>query len=120
MIDAAICWTPTLGEQLIDIPVCMGKHRRWAGARGLVLTEFVCVPQAVGVAQISEAQLIDELVARLTRSYAHLPHDQVCIAVRDALARFEQSPIREFVPLLVERRARAELSRHAELIAWST
>jgi hypothetical protein len=31
------------------------------------------VPQAVEVPRISEAQLIDEVVARLTRSYADLP-----------------------------------------------
>jgi hypothetical protein len=41
-------------------------------------------------------------------------------AVQSAHARFEQCPIREFVPLLVERRARTELSSNAGLLALSS
>lgn len=78
------------------------------------------MPQAVDVAQISETLLIDQVVARLTASYADLPPDHVAGAVRSAHARLEQSPIREFVPLLVERHARAELSRSAGLLTWSS
>lgn len=78
------------------------------------------MPQAVEVAQISEALLIDQVVARLKTSYADLPPDQVSGAAHSAHARFEQSPIREFVPLLVERLARAELSRSAALLTWSS
>jgi hypothetical protein len=73
------------------------------------------VPQAVDVAQISETMLIEQVVQRLMTQYADLPPDHVAGAVRSAHARFEQSPIREFVPLLVERSARAELSRNAGL-----
>lgn len=51
-----------------------------------------------------------KLEERLTGTYADLPPDRISAAVQAALARFEQSPIRDFVPLLVERRARAELA----------
>jgi hypothetical protein len=78
------------------------------------------VPEAVDVAQISETMLIDQVVQRLTTRYADLSPDQVAGAVHSAHARFEQCPIREFVPLLVERRARAELSRNAGLLTMSS
>jgi hypothetical protein len=52
--------------------------------------------------------------------YAELPADHVSAAVYGAHARFEGCRIREFVPLLVERRARQELARGADVIAWST
>jgi hypothetical protein len=79
-----------------------------------------CVPQAVDVAKISETLLIDQVVQRLATRYADLPPEQVAGAVQSAHARFEQCPIREFVPLLVERRARAELSRNGGLLALSS
>lgn len=62
---------------------------------------------------ISERQLIDEVERRLIQKYAGLPPDQVLSAVQQAHARFEQSPIRDFVPLLVERRAGQELAAAA-------
>jgi hypothetical protein len=61
-----------------------------------------------------------QLCERLTTRYADLPPDQVAGAVHSAHARFEQCPIREFVPLLVERRARAELSRNTGLLTLSS
>ncbi|MDT5081951.1 MAG: hypothetical protein QOJ80_6588 [Mycobacterium sp.] len=48
---------------------------------------------------------------RLTSKYADLPPDRVLMVIQQAHARFEQSKIRDFVPLLVERRARAELTK---------
>ena len=78
------------------------------------------MPQAVDVAKISETLLIDQVVARLMARYDDLPPEHVAGAVRSAHARFEQSPIREFVPLLVERRARAILSRNAGLLTSSS
>jgi hypothetical protein len=53
------------------------------------------------VAQIGETLLIDPPVQRLTTRHAELPPEQVAGAVHGAHARFEQCPIREFVPLLV-------------------
>jgi hypothetical protein len=63
------------------------------------------------VAQISEELMIADVERRLTSKYWHLPPDQISAAVQNARARFEQSPIRDFVPLLVERHARAELTK---------
>lgn len=58
-----------------------------------------------------EAAAIGEVVRRLTTTYCDIPADKVAAAVQNALARFDRSHIREFVPLFVERRARAELSQ---------
>jgi hypothetical protein len=62
------------------------------------------------VAEISEQLLIAEVERRLTTKYAQLAPDRISSAVQNARARFEQSPIRDFVPLLVERHAGAELA----------
>jgi hypothetical protein len=64
----------------------------------------------------SEAALIDEVEQRLGQRFAQLPSDDITHAVAQAHARFTQSPVRDFIPLLVERRAGAELSRHAGLV----
>jgi hypothetical protein len=63
--------------------------------------------------------LIAEVERRLTNKYAHIPTDQVCTAIQRMYAQFEQSPIRDFVPLLVERRAGAELAKLNEPVAAS-
>ena len=62
------------------------------------------------MAEISEELMIADVERRLTSTYGHLPPDQISAAVHNARARFAQSPIRDFVPLLVERHARAELT----------
>lgn len=55
--------------------------------------------------------LIEQVVARLAATYTEIPRDGVAQTVAKAHNRFQGSTVREFVPLLVERRARAELSR---------
>lgn len=76
--------------------------------------------EAVGVAEISEQLLIAEVERRLTSKYAQMiSPDQISTAVQKAWARFEHSRIRDFVPLLVERRARAELAKLSEFVAAS-
>jgi hypothetical protein len=62
------------------------------------------------VTERSERALIAEVERRLISKYAQIPPDQISIAVQHAHARFEHSRIRDFVPLLVERHARAELA----------
>jgi hypothetical protein len=57
--------------------------------------------------------------AWLSNKYAHTPTDQVATAIQRVYARFEQSPIRDFVPLLVERRAGSELATLKEPVAAS-
>jgi hypothetical protein len=73
--------------------------------------------QASLIAELSEDLLIAEVERRLTNKYAHIPTDQVSTAVQRVYAQFGQSPIRDFVPLLVERRASAELATLKEPVA---
>jgi hypothetical protein len=61
--------------------------------------------------EISETLMIAEVERRLISTYTDLPQDRVSSALQSAHAHFEESPIRDFVPLLVERRARAELTK---------
>ena len=66
--------------------------------------------QASDVPGIGEEALIDEVHQRLVNKYAHLAPGDVSSAVEAALTRFGRSSIRDFIPLLVERRASAQLS----------
>ncbi len=43
------------------------------------------------------------------RKYPAVPPDTVAAVVRGTYARFDGRPLRDYVPLLVERRARSEL-----------
>lgn len=52
------------------------------------------------------ADVEDRLVERFTQ----LPPDRVSAAVLTAHTRFQDSSIRDFIPLLVERRVSAELA----------
>ena len=61
----------------------------------------------------SESDRIDEVERRLVRKFAQLPVGLIATAVEDAYLRFEDSLIRDYVPLLVERRAHNELARLA-------
>lgn len=61
---------------------------------------------AVHMAQLGEPMMMADVVERLTRRHDDLPPDEVATAVHHACTHFDQSPIRKFVPLLVERRAR--------------
>lgn len=63
--------------------------------------------------RISEEVMIAEVLIRLGAAYPESPAGEVERCVRSAQEHFQSSPIREFVPLLVERRARAELARPA-------
>jgi hypothetical protein len=63
----------------------------------------------------SEQAMIDEVRQRLISKYAELPPAEVVLAVSQAQERFVDSPVRGFVPLLVERRAEKTLSQHSAL-----
>jgi hypothetical protein len=56
-----------------------------------------------------ERVLIDEVERRLAEKYEALPTDQIAAVVQHAYARFRSSRVRDFIPLLVERRAHEEL-----------
>lgn len=61
------------------------------------------------VIELSEQTIIDQLIERLMRKYPAVPPDTVAAVVRGIHARFDGRPVRNYVPLLVERRARSEL-----------
>ena len=58
----------------------------------------------------NERELIEEVEQRLVRKFAHLSAGLIATAVDDAYLRFESSLIRDYIPLLVERRAHNELA----------
>jgi hypothetical protein len=56
-----------------------------------------------------ERVLIGDVERRLAKKYAALPDDHIAVVVQHAYARFRSSRVRDFIPLLVERRADEEL-----------
>jgi hypothetical protein len=61
--------------------------------------------------ELSEQQIIEELASRLVDSFAGVEPDDISRVVHDEYTRFEGRPIRDFIPLFVERNAKAELSK---------
>ncbi|OBJ52414.1 hypothetical protein A9W95_20095 [Mycobacterium sp. 1423905.2] len=51
-----------------------------------------------------------DIERRLTKTYGHLSADLVSATVHETRLRYRDSRIRDYIPLLVERRARAELT----------
>ncbi len=62
------------------------------------------------MAKKSERELLDEVLQRLVGKFAQLPVGLITTAVDDAHKHFEQSVVRDFILLLVERRAYNELA----------
>ncbi len=62
-----------------------------------------------GVPQEERAQ-IEAVQRRLAQKFAQLPHTDIAAVVEHTYGRFDQCALRDFVPLLVERRAREELA----------
>jgi len=60
---------------------------------------------------LSEQTVIDKLVERLSSGYPAIDPTTVASVIRDVHARYEGRPLREYVPLFVERNAKAELNR---------
>ncbi|OAT67017.1 hypothetical protein AWB85_15515 [Mycobacteroides immunogenum] len=60
---------------------------------------------------VSEQRQVESMEHRLVSEYNYLPPEIVTGAVRDAYARFMDSRLRDFVLVLVERRARKELTQ---------
>jgi hypothetical protein len=61
----------------------------------------------------SEWTAIQHVVERLKVNYPAVPPDTVTTVVHHNHARFDGRPIREFVPLFVERHSRQELAKLA-------
>jgi hypothetical protein len=58
-----------------------------------------------------EARAVEEVVERLVARFPDVPEVRVRRAVTAAHQQFENRPVRDFVPVFVERTARDELSR---------
>lgn len=63
--------------------------------------------------QHDERQHIDLIAEKLIKQHTSLSADAVAQVVEDAYHRFDDQPIRDFVPLLVERRAHERLGDRA-------
>jgi hypothetical protein len=59
----------------------------------------------------SEWSAIEQLVDRLTSVYPDVPADTVATVVHGNHARFDGRPVRDFVPLFVERGTKQQLMR---------
>jgi hypothetical protein len=59
--------------------------------------------------QVSEDTLLADIQQPLICEFPHLASTAVNTLIRQEHARFETSQIRDFIPLLVEKRARREL-----------
>ncbi len=70
--------------------------------------------------ELSEQQIIAGVADRLTRKYPNFAAETVTEVVRDTHARFDGRPVREYVPLLVERLAGQELELLAPTAARIT
>jgi hypothetical protein len=60
--------------------------------------------------ELSEQQIIDELVARLEQKFPTVEPTTVANLVHALHADFDGRPIRDYVPLFVERKAHQELA----------
>jgi hypothetical protein len=67
--------------------------------------------QTSRVIELSEQAIIDQIVTRLASRYPTIAASTVSRLVHDIHSRYDDRPVRDFVPLLVERNAKAELSR---------
>jgi len=63
------------------------------------------------VIELSEQTIIDQLVHRLAAMYPTIPPDTIAAVVQATYARFDGRPVRDYVPLFVERNARTELAQ---------
>ena len=72
------------------------------------------------VIELIEQQIIDQIAERLSGVYTTASPDAVSRLVHEEYARFNGQPIRDFVPLFVERCARVELAKLDGRLAAST
>lgn len=72
----------------------------------------VTVAQAAISGQTGQEQAaIRQVVSRLTRQFPDVPADDIDRAVHGQYDRFNGRPIRDFVPVLVERATRRQLTQ---------
>jgi hypothetical protein len=63
------------------------------------------------IAKKSEETAIGEVVERLTRKHSAVSPEMVADVVHKMHVKFDGRPVRDFVPLFVERNASAELAK---------
>jgi hypothetical protein len=61
--------------------------------------------------ELSEQQIIDQVAHRVADAHIQVPPDQVATLVHEEYARFDGRPIRDDIPLFVERNAKRKLSK---------
>ena len=61
--------------------------------------------------ELTEQTIIEQLVARLAEKFPAVSGDKVAEVVNARYARFNDRPIRDFIPLFVERGARSDLAQ---------
>jgi hypothetical protein len=66
------------------------------------------------VAASGERKVIDQVIGRLTQNNPDVADEEVADIVNASYARFDGRPIRDFVPLFVERDARTQLAQIPE------
>ncbi|AMU68169.1 hypothetical protein PP633_17680 [Mycobacteroides abscessus] len=65
---------------------------------------------------MAEQTLLMEIAGRLVQDFPGLTRADVDAAVRQAYARFDSSPVRDFVPLFVEKRAHRDLGERYSVV----
>jgi hypothetical protein len=63
------------------------------------------------VIELSEQTVIEQVVDRLTTRYPTIAATTVSTVVHDIYSRYNGRPLRDYIPLFVERNARTELDR---------
>jgi hypothetical protein len=63
----------------------------------------------MGMSEVTDDKIVDEVVGRLAVRYPSLGTDQIAKRAWEALKAFVNPTIRDFLPLLVERRVVREL-----------
>ncbi len=74
------------------------------------LTDVKPSLRILSMANKSERELLDDVEGRLLGQFPQMPAGLIATAVEDAYLYLEESVIRDYIPLLVERRARNELA----------
>lgn len=60
-----------------------------------------------------EVRAVDEVIDRLVARFPDLPRDHIATVVETAHLELEGNPVRDFVPVLVERTAKQRLKQEA-------
>jgi hypothetical protein len=72
------------------------------------------------VIELSEQTVIEQLVERLAQKYPGQPAEKIVEVVRQNHARFDGRPVRDYIPLFVERPSYIDDRRSAAGAFWGT